>query len=124
MALHSGKNCRFVIGGVTYRCYTWTAEEVSPRIDGTNSESGGRGEYITGGIVDMEFRGSFHWNGETPFTSIVPSGGYAAAGTADTGASLAGTLYVERFSMTPSVRGGVDMQLSGVFTGTVTKTSL
>lgn len=124
MALHSGKNCRAVMASTTYRCYQWEGDEYSPEIDGTNSESGGRGEYISGGIVDLRITAQCHWNGETTFTSLTPSGQYSCTFTADTGATLSGTLNVTRCRITSAVRGGVDVYVEGIFSGSVTKTGL
>lgn len=74
MAFASGKNGRVTIGGSILKVTEW---EVSPKVeklDTTNSESGGTGEYIPG-VTDLDFTISFDYNvGNTPahFSVLAP----------------------------------------------------
>lgn len=129
MAFNSGKNGRVTIGGNTLKVTQWRVMPKVEKLDITNSESTGTGEYITG-VTDLDFEISFDYNtGNTPAhfsgTSSAPTG-------MTPGAFIAAVLFIGSPSgpswvipsglvtdadVTSSVRGKVSVTVRGSSSG-------
>ena len=128
MAALSGKNGKVRLNGGTLKVTEWSATPKTQKLDQTNSESGGYGEYL-GGILDCDpitIRGNFEV-GTTPLTTYPP--GAAIANTVlyinDTsGPNIACTLFVESFRYTAPTRGLVTIEITGNSTGTFNTTNM
>ena len=123
MAALSGKNGKVRINGATLKVTEWAAHVKTQKLDQTNSESGGYGEYL-GGVADADvtLRGNFEV-ATTPLTAYPP--GAALANTVlyldgTSGPQFDCTLFVETFRYTTPTRGLVTIEITGNSTGVFT----
>lgn len=122
----SGKNGRATINGTTVKIKRWQVNPKGEKLDVTNSESSGNGEYI-GGVLDVDWEFDFdYYLGSTPFTlatpgSIVTNVIFYIGDVADATTWTFPSAFVENGSNTSEVRGKVSGTIRGCSTGTFTK---
>lgn len=127
MAFQSGKLAKIRIGAVptTFKSKKWTATYKVQKLETTNSESAGAGEYI-GGIADLDvtIEGDYDVGGD-PITTLLPGTSISTVKlflNDTTGVFwLIPTMYVESFETGAEVRGLVSIKITGCGTGAVTK---
>lgn len=126
MAQVSGKlaKVRFGVGAATLRIKKWTATAKVQKLEITNAESAGFGEYI-GGIADLDFtiEGDYYV-GDALLGSFTPGGVVATLKLYinDTGGPfwLIPNAYIEIVETPADVRGLVEFKITGCSTGTFT----
>lgn len=127
MAFISGKTGKLRYGaafGSTLKIKKWSATYKGQKLDVTNAESAGFGEYI-GGIVDLDFTVEGDYNLDSPLTFFAP-GTVQANGVKLFLNDTAGvfwqitTPYIESFENTTDVRGLVSFKIVGCGSATFT----
>src|SRR5688572_29255284 len=126
MAFKSGKNGRATVNGSTVKITRWAVDPKGEKLDFTNSESGGFGEYL-GGVKDCDWEFDFYYDtGSTPFTLAQPGETVAnviffIGDVADNIRWIFPVAYVETGHCESRVRGKVEGTLRGCASGTFTK---
>lgn len=125
MSFTSGKNAkvRYGVGATTLKCKKWTVTPKAAKLDVTNSESAGYGEYVVG-IHDVDIELEFDYDvGGAPYAS-----GIFRAGTSISNLKLyqndttgpfwdITTAIVEEAPNTAEVRGLVSIRMKLYGTG-------
>lgn len=119
MAFISGKTGKVRYGGgaTVLKVKKWSATYKGQKLDVTNSESAGFGEYI-GGILDLDFTIEGDYNLDSPLAFFAPGTVQANNVTMylndTTGVKwIITTPYIESFENTTDVRGLVSFKIVG-----------
>jgi hypothetical protein len=129
MAFQSGKGGQVRVGAspTVVKCKKWEVEDVVQKLEVTNAESGGKGEYIGGiedGNVTLEL--DYDLGASTPMLTTWTPGAVIATvklyiGTTAGAFWLFTSFYVESFTVTSEVRGVVTCAVKGSATGGLTQ---
>lgn len=117
MAFKSGKNGKVRINSATLAVTNWRVEPRVDKLDTTNSESAGVGEYI-GGVFDIDVTLTFDYNyGGAPFGTLLPGTTVSTVvlyidGTGGASWSMT-SMFIERATMESPTRGKVSVTLQG-----------
>ncbi len=121
--MSAGKNMKLMVGNTACKITRYDGPLKSQKLDITNSESGGFGEY-EGGVFDGDISFTIQWRlADGTFSLFTPGSNssvvffpYRATTTTNT----TGTLFVETYHLKGEVRGIVTADVTGSFTGTWT----